>query len=246
MRTGVAVTCACWLGAWLLGSVPIGHLLERSRLRRDLRRFERGRRRSGPPDLRALLGGPVDPAAALPTGTELLGAALDTAKVLGLAAATLVLVHHASRGAARADFPSASAMGFLAAQVLTFWQSAALWAGLAAGAGHLWPVWLGFRSGGQAQAPLMALAVRFTPLAFVVAVAGYLLGRVAGGPRVAVAVSLVGFVGCTWAGWLWALPRWWGFTFGPEVAVWSGVMAGVVGARNLRSPSPGLTAAGSG
>ena len=97
-------------------------------------------------------------------------------------------------------------MGFLADQVLTFWQSASLWAGLAAGAGHLWPVWLGFRSGGQAQAPLMALAVRFTPLAFVVAVAGYLLGRVAGGPRVAVAASLVGFVGCTWAGWLWDLP----------------------------------------
>jgi len=240
MRTSAVVTCACWVGAWLLGSVPIGHLLERSRLRRDLRKLERGRRRSGPPDLRALLGGGVvDPSAALPTATELLGAALDTAKVLGLAAAALVLVHHASPGARRADFPSASAMGFLAAQVLTFWQSASLWAGLAAGAGHLWPVWLGFRSGGQAQAPLMALAVRFTPLAFVVAVAGYLLGRVLGGPRVAVAASLVGFVGCAWAGWVWAFPRWWGFTYGPEVAVWAGVMAAMVAARNLRAPLPG-------
>jgi glycerol-3-phosphate acyltransferase PlsY len=240
MHTSAAVTCACWLGAWLLGSVPIGHLLERSRLRRDLRKLEGGRRRSGPPDLRALLGGGVvDPAASLPTATELLGAALDTAKVLGLAAVALVLVRHASPGIHRADYSSASAMGFLAAQVLTFWQSASLWAGLAAGAGHLWPVWLGFRSGGQAQAPLMALAVRFTPLAFVVAVAGYLLGRVARGPRVAVATSLVGFVGCTWAGWLWNLPRWWGFTYGPEVAVWSAVMAGVVGARNLRANAPG-------
>jgi glycerol-3-phosphate acyltransferase PlsY len=240
VRTSAAVTCACWLGAWLLGSIPIGHLLERSQLRRDLRKLERGRRRSAPPDLRALLGGGIaDPSAALPTGTELLGAALDTAKVLGLAAATLVLVHHASPGARRADFPSASAMGFLAAQVLTFWQSAALWAGLAAGAGHLWPVWLGFRSGGQAQAPLMALAVRFTPVAFVVAVAGYLLGRVIGGPRVAVASSLVGFVGCAWAGWLWSLPRWWGFTYGPEVAVWAGVMAAMVGARNLRTAGAG-------
>jgi glycerol-3-phosphate acyltransferase PlsY len=238
LRTSAAAACLCWVGAYLLGSVPIGHLLERSRLRRDLRRLEGGRRRQGPEDLRVLLGGgTMDPSAALPTLTEVAGAVLDTAKVIGLAAAALVLVRHWSPGVHRGLVPAASGFGAFSSEVLTFWQSGALWAGLAAGVGHVWPVWLGFRSGGQGQAPLLALAVRFTPIGFVVAVGGYLVGRPLAGARMAVALSLAGFLAWNWSAWIWGLPHWWGLLPGPEVAVWAGVLAGVVAARNL-SPSP--------
>lgn len=236
MRAAGLVTCLCWLGAFLLGSVPLGHLLQRSRLRRDLRRLERGPRRSqGSSDLRMLMGGgAVDPASALPTLTEVLGAALDTAKVVGLAIASLWLVRAASPAWSRSV---GGGVGPIGATQLSVWQSASLWAGLAAGVAHLWSMWLGFRSAGQAQVPLLGLAVRFTPTAFVVAVAGYVIGRVGGQARLAVLLSLVGFVGWSWAAWLWNLPHWWGFGWGPELGIWAAVMAGVVAARNLRAGS---------
>jgi glycerol-3-phosphate acyltransferase PlsY len=240
LQTSAGVTCLCWVAAYLLGSVPIGHLLERGRLRRDLRRLEGGRlRRRAPEDLRVLLGGSsIDPSAALPTLTEVAGAILDTAKVVGLAVAALVLVKAWSPGVHRGLVPAASGFGTYSSDVLTFWQSASLWAGLVAGVGHTWPVWLGFRSGGQGQAPLLALAMRFTPIAFVIAVGGYLAARPLAGGRGAVAISLGGFVAWTWAAWLWSLPHWWGLLPGPEVAVWAGVLTGVVAARNLASPRP--------
>jgi glycerol-3-phosphate acyltransferase PlsY len=235
IRTSAEATCACWAGAFLLGSVPLGHLLRRSGLRRDLRRLEGGRGRRAPIDLRAVVGGGVtDPANALPRPGDLAGAALDTAKVVGLAAATLVLVRMASPGTHPGQVPAASGIGFVTDQTLTLWQSASLWAGLAAGVGDLWSMWLGFRSSGKAQAPLLALAIRFTPTAFVVAVAGYLVGRATGDQRRAVFVSLAGFIAWTWAGWLRDLPHWWGFPYGAEVAIWSAVVAGAVAAKNLR------------
>jgi len=236
LRTSALVTCACWVGAFALGSIPLGHLLRRSRLRRDLRRLD-GRR--APTDLRALLGGGItDPASALPRPADIAGAALDTAKVVGLAIAALVLVRLASPGLRPGQLEPVSGVGTFGSEVLTYWQSASLWAGLAAGVGHLWSMWLGFRGTGQAQAPLLALAVRFAPTAFVVAVVGYLVGRISGNQRVAVVTSLVGFVGWTWVSWVRDMPHWWGFPYGPELAIWSGVVAGVVAARNLR-PAPG-------
>jgi glycerol-3-phosphate acyltransferase PlsY len=231
LRTSAAATCICWLAAFLLGSIPIGHLVERSQLRRDLRRLERRNRRPGAPDLHAFLGGVRDND--LPGMAELVGAALDTAKVLGLTIAALVIVRAASPGIHRGQVPASSQFGVLAIEALTFWQSAALWAGLAAGVGHLWSMWLGFRSSGQAQAPLLALALRFTPTGFVVAVAAYLLGRVLVGPRRAVIVSLTGFVAWVWVSWLRDLPHWWGYPYGQEVAIWAVVMAGVVAAKNF-------------
>jgi hypothetical protein len=253
LHDSAVITCLCWAASFVIGSIPLGHLVERLGLRRDLRRLEGGRR--GSPDLRALLGG----GERLPGVPEIVGAALDTAKVVGLAAATLALVRAGSpfhRGA----IPPSSAIGVLAGEVLTAWQSAALWAGLVAGVGHLWPIWLGglrggglrggglrgggvrgggvrsggFASGGQAQTPLMAVAIWFCPTAFVVAVAAYLIGRLLpGGARAAVMVSLLGFVAWGWAAWLWDLPHWWGLPWGPELAVWVAVVAGVIAARNL-------------
>jgi glycerol-3-phosphate acyltransferase PlsY len=234
IHASAVATCACWAGAFVLGSIPLGLLLARTRLRRDLRRLERGGRRRAPVDLFALLaGGGNEAATPLPGPGEVIGAVLDTAKVLGLAFAALVIVRAASPAFRRGDVPPASAVGFVTNQLLTLWQSASLWAGLAAGVGHLWSVWLGFRASGQAQAPLMALAVRFTPTSFVVAVVGYFVGRFSLGPRMGVVTSLVAFVGWTWASWLLDLPHWWGFPLGPEVGLWAAVLAGVVAARNL-------------
>jgi len=237
LRSAAEAAAACWVGAYLLGSVPLGQLIERWRLRHDLRRLERGRdlrgRLTGSDDVREVVGG-----SALPGAAEITGAVLDTAKVLGLAAATLVIVRAAGPPLHRGMIPASSGFGVPSAQVLTFWQSASLWAGLAAGVGHLWPVWLGGRGGAQGQAPLLALAVRFAPVGFVIAVAAYLIGRPGpGGPRRAVVVSLVGFVGWSWAAWWWDLPHWWGFAPGPEPAVWAAVLAGVVAARNLGGPA---------
>ena len=235
LRSAAEAAGACWIGAYLLGSVPLGLLLERSRLRHDLRRLERGRdprrRLTGSDDVREVVGG-----SALPGAAEITGAVLDTAKVLGLAFATLVIVRAAGPPLHRGLVPVSSAFGVPSAQVLTFWQSASLWAGLAAGVGHLWPVWLGGRGAGQGQAPLLALAVRCTPVGFVIAVAAYLAARPAGARR-AVIVSLVGFVGWNWAAWWWDLAHWWGFVPGPEPAMWAAVLAGVVAARNLGGPA---------
>ena len=240
IHASAVATCACWAGAFLVGSIPLGHLLARSRLRRDLRRLERGGGRRAPVDLFALLGGTTsdtDPAMSLPGPSEVIGAVLDTVKVVALAFAALVIVRAASPGFRAGEVAPASAVGFVTSQVLTLSQSASLWAGLAAGVGHLWSLWLGFRSSGQAQAPLLALAISFTPSSFVVAVAGYFVGRLTGGPRLGIVVSLVGFVAWTWAGWLLNLPNWWGFPFGPEVALWAAAMAGVVAAKNARAES---------
>jgi glycerol-3-phosphate acyltransferase PlsY len=233
IHASAVATCACWASAFVLGSIPLGHLLARSRLRRDLRRLERGSRHtSAPVDLVALLGGTADATGALPGPSEVIGAMLDTAKVVGLAVAVSAIVRAASPSFRAGDVPPSSAVGFVTSQVLTLWQSASLWAGLAAGVGHLWSMWLGFRSGGQAQAPLLALAILFAPSSFVLAVAGYFVGRAAGGPRTGVVISLVAFVGWTSAGWLLNLPNWWGLPFGPELAVWAAVLAGVVAAKN--------------
>jgi len=236
VHLSAVVTCLCWIAAFLLGSVPFGHLLQRSSLRRDLRRLE-GRRgdRGGwePVDLRLLLtGGVPDPTTALPSVGELVGSVLDTAKVVALATGALVLVRMASPGFHRGDLPPASDLGFLADEVLTFWQSAALWAGLAATVGHLYPVWLGFKGQGQGQAPVLALTILIAPSGFVVAVAVFLLTlAVRRDQGWAVAASLTAFVGWMWASWLWELPHWWGLLPGAELAIWAAVMAGVVAGR---------------
>jgi glycerol-3-phosphate acyltransferase PlsY len=238
VHAAAIVTGACWVGAYVAGSVPFAYLVERSRLRRDLRRV-------GPDDLRTLLTGRfADPALAPPTPAELAGALLDIAKVIGLAAVSLLLVRAVSPGVHRGEVPAASAFGFLADQVLTFWQSAALWAGLAAAAAHMHPVWPRPRRASPGQAPLLALAVWFTPVGFVVAVAVFLAGfGLSRDQRVGVAFSLAGFVAATWATWLWPLGHWWGLPPGPEVAIWSAMMAGLV-ALSPSTPRSGSPSSG--
>jgi glycerol-3-phosphate acyltransferase PlsY len=230
LASGVGVVVA-----FVVGSIPFGYLISRRQLRRDLRRLDR-RHPGREAELAALLTGtsasraqPAD----LPSPADIAGAILDTVKVLGLAALVGVVVHHVGPGIRRGDIPSYGAVGFLSDQVLTAWQSAALWAGMAAVVGHLCPVYLGFRTG-QGQAPALGLALRYLPFGFSAAVAAFLLGlAITRDVRRAVLISLPAFVAYAWLGWIYDLPHSYGAPNGPELALWAAVLAGVVGARTL-------------
>ena len=222
MRAVALVAGLCVAGAYLLGSMPIGYLTGRRALRQRLRRIETDGR---PLDeqLRALLAGP--------SATPVV-AVLDAGKVLLAATITWHAVVAVSPGGT-ASVPNQSAVAFLSDQVLVSWQSAALWAGLAAVVGHLAPVWLGFR-GDHGQAPGLALAVVYAPIGFVAGVAAFFVARaVLGADRLvaAVAVSLAAFVGWCWLAWIGDVQVAWGVPAGPEATLWAAVLAGVLAVR---------------
>jgi glycerol-3-phosphate acyltransferase PlsY len=234
-RDVAAVAVAAGLsvvGGYLVGSIPIGYLLSRRQLRRDLRRLDE-RRHGAEAELRAILTGRGAGPDALPRFSDLAGAALDTAKVIAVAVVATVVVHHVGPPFHRGQIPPDSAVGFLSDQVLTAWQSAGMWAGLAAAVGHLCPVYLGFRTG-QGQAPALGLAIGYVPYGFSVAVAAFFIGLlVTRDVRRAVVVSLPAFAAYAWVAWIYDLPHSWGAPSGPELALWAAVLAGAVGARTL-------------
>jgi glycerol-3-phosphate acyltransferase PlsY len=213
----------CVVGAYLLGSIPVGYLLDRRSMRQRLRRLEA----TGRPledELRTLLAGS--------SGAPALVAVLDAAKVLLAATAAWHLVVAVSPGGT-ASVPNQSAVAFLSDQVLVSWQSAALWAGLAAVVGHLAPAWFGFRSD-QGQAPALALAVVYAPIAFVAGVVVFFAARLLLGPArllTAVLVSLASVVGWCWCTWIADVQLAWGVPAGPELTLWSAVLAGILAVR---------------
>jgi glycerol-3-phosphate acyltransferase PlsY len=226
VRAVALVAGLCVVAAYLVGSVPFGFLVGRRSMRQGLRRIESAGR---PLDeqLLAILTG--DGAAGSPTV-----AVLDTAKVLLAATAAWHLVIAVSPGGS-ATRPNQSAVAFLADQVLVSWQSAALWAGLAAVVGHVAPVWLGFRSD-HGQAPGLGLAVVYAPVGFVVGVVVFFVVRaVLGASRIVVAVvaSLGAFVTWCWAAWIGDVQIAWGAPAGPELSLWATVLAGVLAARTI-------------
>ena len=228
MQSVAWIAGLCVVGAYLLGTVPFGYLITRRRLRRDIRDVDAGIRIE--PQLRSVIIGEAGSTLHL---DDIVGVGLDIAKVLVAATVTWRLVMNAAPGFDRALLPKVSAVGFLADQVLTSWQSAALWAGLAAVVGHLAPPWLGFRTG-QSQAPALALVLVYCPyglsLAALVFFGALLITRNV--PR-AVLVSLPAVVAYCWLAWIYDWHTAWGATNGPELALWSAVLAGVIGARTL-------------
>jgi glycerol-3-phosphate acyltransferase PlsY len=231
VRAVAVVAGVCTIAAYLVGSIPTGYLTDRRALRRRLRSIETDGR---PLDvqLRALLAGPA---------SSPLVAAVDAAKVLLAATVTWHAVVAVSPGGT-ASIPDQSAVAFLADQVLVSWQSAALWAGLAAVAGHLAPVWLGFRSD-HGQAPALALAVVYAPVGFIVGVATFVAARLVLGPArlvPAVLASLGAFVGWCWLAWIGDVQVAWGVPAGPEATLWAAVLAGLLAARTTATLSPAL------
>lgn len=221
--------------SFLVGSVPFGYLVTRRRLRRHLARLD------GPPaggveaELRALLAGGRPPASGRVEpglGDDVAAGALDCAKVLLAATVSWRVVDRLAPGFDRGLLP-ASAVGFLSDQVLTVWQSVALWAGAAAAIGHLFPVWLRFR-GASGQAPALALVLAYCPVGFSVGTAAFFAAlALARDARRAVGAALGAFVGYAWLAWVYDWPPSWGAANGPELTLWAAVVAGVVGAHTL-------------
>lgn len=228
--TGVAVVAGiCVAGAYLLGSMPVGYLSDRRSLRQRLRRLEADGRALDD-QLRTVLTGP--------SATPVV-AAIDAGKVLLASTITWHAIVAVSPGGT-ASTPNQSAVAFLSDQVLVSWQSAALWAGLAALVGHLAPVWLGFR-GDQGQAPGLALAMVYAPIGFVVGVAAFFATRRALGSRrlaTAVFVGLATFVGWCWLAWIGDVQLAWGVPAGPEATLWAAALAGVLAVRTSGTIGP--------
>jgi glycerol-3-phosphate acyltransferase PlsY len=217
----------CVAAAYLLGSVPVGYLLTRGRFRRDLRRVDDVGGLEA--QLRTILAGRerADVVA------QAVVASLDTVKVLAAATAAWRVMTWVSPGGT-ATRANQSAVGFLADQVLTSWESVALWAGLAAVAGHVASPWLRFR-GDHGQAPALALAVVYSPLAFSAGVATFFLTLAATRRPVPAVVASVGaFAVYAWVAWTFDWQAGWGITNGPELTLWSAALAGLIAAVNLR------------
>ena len=135
-----------------------------------------------------------------------------------------------------------SAVGALSSQVLTAWQSIALWSGMAAVVGHVAPVWRRF-DGGSGLPPALALTLVYAPVVFAASVAGFfagfaLTGRPRGGIPVALGTAVVG----AWLGWVWDWPAGWGLHNGPELALWSAVGATLLAAAWWRDAGRGSAA----
>jgi glycerol-3-phosphate acyltransferase PlsY len=203
---------------YAVGSLPVAYLLARRRLRSQLR------------------GAPIRADGQTNDGAVVAA----THAALALAVATLawhVTVRVAPGGNYRV--PEASRIAFASTQVLTAWQSVALWTGLAAVVGHVAPVWGRFRSGGSGLVPALALLLAYAPSLFTASVLAFFAGLVlTRSPRPAVAVALAMTVGAAWAAWLTEVPSGWGVVNGPEVTLWAAVLGGVLFARWQRGDVP--------
>lgn len=204
MREVALVAGFCVAGAFLLGSIPFGYLISRTRLRRTLKH--------GAPGPRWV-------------GADLAGA-LDTSKVLIAATAAWYAIEAVAPGGGQV-----SAVAYAADQVLVAWQSVALWAGLAALVAHLYPVTFGGKAP-PTIAPVLGLAFVYSPMGFAVAVAGYLVALAVTGDRTrAVLGGAAVFAFHAWLAWVFAWPFGWGMPSGPELALWSAGIAGVIAGR---------------
>ncbi|KAA0232639.1 MAG: hypothetical protein EDR02_16690 [Actinobacteria bacterium] len=126
---------------------------------------------------------------------------------------------------------SASAIGFLSSQVLTQWQSAALWAGAAAVTGQSYPL-LGRWRGNSGIPAAGALVAVYAPTVLVAAVAGFGAGYlVTASTRQSVVGAFGGAVGFAWIAWSLEIESGWGVHNGPELALWVTVVAAVLYSR---------------
>jgi glycerol-3-phosphate acyltransferase PlsY len=126
-----------------------------------------------------------------------------------------------------------SAVGTYSNQALGAWVSLALWTGTAALIGSIAPVWTGFKRGGSGIGPAVAMLVAFTPL---LATSGIVIGAITFGVtqrfRLALAAALAAIVVTEWVAWVTDLQTLWGITNGPELGLWSAILAVVLLGRN--------------
>lgn len=130
-----------------------------------------------------------------------------------------------------------SRLASLSPQVLTAWESAALWCGLAAVVGQVAPIWWDFRDGGDGLAPAIGLLAIHAPVPLLVAIAAASLASVVSRrDDITRRAGLVGLVAFAWLAWWADWPAGWGVRNGPELTLWAAVLAGVLFAAGRREP----------
>jgi len=220
-------TSAAWAGyvagplvliGYAIGSLPVGDLVATRRFRRQLDAGRFPHRR----------GHEVDAA-------HVITAAVTAALTLGVAT---VAWDVGLEAAPRGQF---SAVGTYANQAVGAWVSLALWTGAAAVVGSIAPVWSRFRRSGSGVAPALALLVAYTPL---LAAVGLAVGSFAWGLglrwRVVLGAALATIVTTAWVTWVTDTQAGWGITNGPEVGLWTAVLAVVL----LLAAAPAPTSPG--
>ncbi len=126
---------------------------------------------------------------------------------------------------------SFSRIGYFSNQVLSAWQSVALWTGLAVVAGLCAPVFRRFQ-GSHGLAPAGALlAVHFPWFLFATVAAGFGGFVLARSVRLARAAAIAIVLPVAWLGWVLEWQPAWGLPAGPEATVWAMVLSLVLGTR---------------
>ncbi len=126
---------------------------------------------------------------------------------------------------------SFSRIGYLSNQVLSAWQSVALWTGLAVVTGLCAPVFRRFRGGTGLAASAALLLIHF-PWSLagsaLVALSAFALSRSARASHLAAIAALLPVA---WLGWVLEWEPSWGLPPGPEGSVWAMVLTIVLGVR---------------
>jgi glycerol-3-phosphate acyltransferase PlsY len=212
---------------YLAGSVPFAYLLSRRRLRRQLADPAPDRHYASPGRGPRSERREADATAALPVAATL--------------AATTLAWHLTLAATPGAN--TFSGVGVFSNQAIGAWVSVALWTGAAAVAGHVAPVWTGFR-GGSGIPPALALGVVYVPLLTLVAAGAFLVAYgVTRRPLPSLLRALPVVVTVAYLTWLADLQAGWGVTNGPEVTLWTTAVSATLFARNL---APARAGSGSG
>ncbi len=133
-------------------------------------------------------------------------------------------------------FRDSSAVGFLASQSLTAWESASLWAGLAVIGGLTFPAPLRVDRGGSGLVAAAGLVLVHLPIALFVATSAYFGAQlVQGRSRWSWTVALLMLPATEWVASMLELRTSWGFVHGPETALWMLALACMLAARRGRS-----------
>lgn len=205
-------TSAAWAGyvagplvllGYLVGSIPVADLVATRRFRRQLKtgRFPSAR-----------------------------GTVLDAADVItaALGAGVTLLVATVAWDVGKEAAPPAAfgAIGTYSNQALGAWVSIAIWTGTAAVLGSMVPLFTRFKRGGSGVVPALALLITYTPL---LAAAGLAVGSFAWGVgvrwKLVLTAALATIVAVEYVAWITDTQAGWGVTNGPEIGLWTAVIA---------------------
>ena len=133
-------------------------------------------------------------------------------------------------------FRDSSTIGFLASQALTAWESASLWSGAAVICGLAFPIPFRVDRGSSGAIAAGALLAFHLPIALFVAASAFFGAQlVQGRERWSWTVALMILPAVEWSAAMLGLGSTWGFVHGPETALWTAVVAGLLAARRGRT-----------